>query len=124
MFDLLIMTAQHMRSWNTSQCINEFVHVQAPLEFSNPIEGPDSQPNGRTVFVPTIGDFVLFPSYLGHTVPMRLLRDKQQPRISIAFNIWLAGPGLDRYPRAHLCCSYQLLLLCATCELSPVPIDG
>jgi hypothetical protein len=72
------------------------IFFQAPLEFSNPIEGPDSQPNGRTVFVPAIGDFVLFPSYLPHTVPMRLLRDKLQPRISIAFNIWLAGPGLDR----------------------------
>lgn len=86
-----------MDSWNEAEYCNNVVHVQAPLEFSNPIEGPDSQPNGRTVFVPAIGDFVLFPSYLGHSVPMRLFRDKQQPRISIAFNIWLSGPGLDRY---------------------------
>ena len=70
--------------------------MQAPLEFSNPITGTDSVPNGRTVFAPKRGDFVLFPSYLPHTVPMRHYASREQPRISIAFNIYLKGPALTR----------------------------
>jgi hypothetical protein len=83
-------------------CVTER-SVQAPLEFANPIGGPDSVPNGRTVFVPSIGDFILFPSYLPHTVPMRLLHNRAEPRISIAFNIWFNGPGLNRCGAG--CCS-------------------
>lgn len=70
--------------------------LQAPLEFSNPINGADSMPNGRTVFTPKRGDFVLFPSYLPHTVPMRHASPHAWPRISIAFNIWFTGSGLNR----------------------------
>lgn len=69
---------------------------QAPLEFSNPIVGSDTVPNGRVTFKPKRGDFVIFPSFLSHTVPMRHLQDHAQPRISIAFNIWFRGAGLRR----------------------------
>jgi hypothetical protein len=77
--------------------------LQAPLEFSNPITGADSVPNGRAMFTPKKGDFVLFPSYLPHTVPMRHASSTERPRISIAFNIWFEGKALDR------CCSARTL---------------
>jgi Putative 2OG-Fe(II) oxygenase len=74
-------------------------HVQAPLEISNPIGGSDSTPNGRSVFCPRPGDFLLFPSYLPHTVPMRHARAR--PRISIAFNIHFVGKAMDRYANVN-----------------------
>lgn len=89
--------------------------LQAPLEFSNPIQGTDSVPNGRTVFAPQRGDFVLFPSYLPHTVPMRHAPSREQPRISIAFNIWFRGQALGRC--VPMCCAIMhmrmLAVLCA-----------
>lgn len=75
--------------------------LQAPLEFSNPVVGPDTAPNGRVTFMPRRGDFVIFPSFLSHTVPMRHLQRDAPPRISIAFNIWFRGEGLNRCAPEH-----------------------
>ena len=83
---------------------HQVVLVQAPLEFSNPVTCSHSMPNGRTVFLPKPGDFLLFPSYLPHTVPMRHAASTK-PRLSIAFNIYFVGKALER-------CVAELKRLC------------
>eukprot|EP00892_Ulva_mutabilis_P005564 jgi/Ulvmu1/337/UM001_0341.1 len=98
-----VSTSFHGRHYHRDQGMTAVLYISdpapdsAPLEFSNPIVGSDSVPNGRVTFKPQRGDFVIFPSFLSHTVPMRHLQDRAQPRISIAFNIWFRGPGLSRY---------------------------
>ena len=68
---------------------------QAPLEFTNPLRGGGGE-GGHAIFTPRKHDFVLFPSFLSHTVPMRHAPRDGAPRVSVAFNLWLAGDGMDR----------------------------
>ena len=111
--------------------------LQAPLEFSNPVVGPDTAPNGRVTFMPRRGDFVIFPSFLSHTVPMRHLQRDAPPRISIAFNIWFRGEGLNRCgpappaaaAAARCCCltfgSGAVAVLCVVLGIRAHPgVDG
>lgn len=44
---------------------------------------------------------MLFPSFLSHTVPMRHAAPDGAPRISVAFNLWFEGDGMDRRAPHH-----------------------